>query len=257
MPSSSTPSSARRPGWLVPVLVVLVAAVLVAVSLLARDGEDADAGTAEEPGGTTAERGPTAEGPVAEVVEPEQEALPDMARRAPDDPMAVGPADAPVSLVVYSDFQCPFCAMWSEQTQPTMLERAEADDLRIEWRDINVFGQESLTSARAAYAAGLQGRYVEYHDALFEGGEKRPAGALDEESLIELAAELGLDTERFTADLRSEEVAAAVAENQDEAASLGVYSTPAFLLGGTPILGAQPTDVFVEALDDALAEAQG
>jgi protein-disulfide isomerase len=231
--------------------VALVAAVLVAVSLAARGGEDSGAGAAEEPGGTTSD------GPVAEVVEPEQEALPDMARREPDDPMAAGPADAPVSLVVYSDFQCPFCAMWSEQTQPTMLERAEAGDLRIEWRDINVFGQESLTSARAAYAAGLQDQYVEYHDALFEGGEKRPAGELDEESLIELAAELGLDTERFTADLRSEEVASAVAANQDEAASLGVYSTPAFLLGGTPILGAQPTDVFVETLDDALAEAQG
>ncbi|WP_043497181.1 DsbA family protein [Georgenia sp. SUBG003] len=248
---SSSPSSARKPAWLVPVLVALVAAVLVAVSLVARGGEDSDAGAAAEP------RGTTADGPVAEVVEPEQEALPDMARRDPADPMAVGPLDAPVSLVVYSDFQCPFCAMWSEQTQPTMLERAEAGDLRIEWRDINVFGQESLTSARAAYAAGLQDRYVEYHDALFEGGEKRPAGELDEESLIELAAELGLDTERFTADLRSEEVAAAVAHNQDEAASLGVYSTPAFLLGGTPILGAQPTEVFVETLDDALAESQG
>ncbi|GAA4287293.1 DsbA family protein [Georgenia daeguensis] len=249
MPSSST-SSARRPAWLVPVLVALVAAVLVAVSLVARGGEDSDAGTAAEPGGS-------AEGPVAEVVEPEQQALPDMARRDPADPMAAGPVDAPVSLVMYSDFQCPYCAMWSEQTQPTMLERAEAGDLRIEWRDINVFGEASLTSARAAYAAGLQDRYVEYHDALFEGGEKRPASELDEESLIELAGELGLDTERFATDMRSEETAAAVAKNQDEAASLGVYSTPAFLLGGTPILGAQPTEVFVETLDDALAKAQG
>lgn len=251
MPYTSSPSSPRRPAWLVPVLVALVAAVLVAVSFVAGGGEDADAGASTQPGGTTVE------GPVAEVVEPEQEALPDMARREPGDPMAAGPVDAPVSLVVYSDFQCPFCAMWSEQTQPTMLERAEAGDLRIEWRDINVFGEASLTSARAAYAAGLQDRYVDYHGALFEGGEKRPAGQLDEDSLIELAADLGLDTERFTADLRSEEVAAAVARNQEEAAALGVYSTPAFILGGTPILGAQPTEVFVETLDDALAQAQG
>lgn len=251
MPSTSSPSSPRRPAWLVPVLVALVAAVLVIVSLVTRGGPSTDAGAAAE------QREPTVEGPVAEVVEPEQEALPDMARREPGDPMAAGPVDAPVSLVVYSDFQCPFCAMWSEQTQPTMLERAEAGDLRIEWRDINVFGEASVTSARAAYAAGRQDRYLDYHDALFEGGEKRPAGELDEDSLIELAAELGLDTERFTADLRSAEVAAAVSQNQDEAAALGVYSTPAFVLGGTPILGAQPTDVFVETLDDALAQAQG
>ena len=152
MPSNSTRSSARRPAWLVPVLVALVAAVLITVSLVARGGENSDAGAATEPGGTTVQ------GPVAEVVEPEQEPLPDLARRDPDDPMAAGPVDAPVSLVVYSDYQCPFCAMWTEQTQPVMLESAEAGDVRIEYRDINVFDQESVTSARAAYAAGLQGR---------------------------------------------------------------------------------------------------
>lgn len=249
MPATSSPT--RRPVWVVPVLVGIVAAVLLAVSLLGRGGDPGVAGAQEvTPTGTP-------EGPVAEVVQPEQEALPDLARRDAADPMAAGPVDAPVSLVVYSDFQCPFCALWTVQTQPAMLERAEAGDLRIEWRDINVFGQESLSAARAAYAAGLQGRYVDYHDALFEDGEKRPAGELDDESLIALAGELGLDTERFAADLASEQVAAGVGANIDEALQLGAFSTPAFLLGGTPILGAQPTEVFVQALEDALAKAEG
>lgn len=240
--------AARRPAWLVPLLVAAVAAGLIAVSLLAqRSGGGAAEGAA--PAATTT-------GPAAEVVEPTQEPLPDMARRDPDDPMAAGPADAPVSLVVYSDFQCPYCASWAAETQPVMLEYAEAGDLRIEWRDLNVFGKESLAAARAAYAAGLQGRYADYHDALFAGGEHRPAGQLDEDSLVQLADELGLDVERFTADLGSDEVTTGVQQNVDESMRLGIYSTPAFVLGGTPLVGAQPTDVFVRTLEDALAKAR-
>ncbi len=247
MPSLNAPS--RRRSWLIPVVVVAVAAALLVVSLLASRERSAVEGA---PAGDSA----VVDGPVAKVEEPEQPPLPDMARRDPEDPMAVGPADAPVALIVYSDFQCPFCASWSAATQPTMLEHADEGTLRVEFRDINAFGPVSQQAAQAAYAASLQGKYLEYHDALFEGGEKRPAEELSAEALTAVAAEVGLDVERFEADLASPEVAAAVQANIDEATSLGIFSTPAFLLGDTPILGAQPTEVFEEAFQDELSKSE-
>jgi protein-disulfide isomerase len=241
-------ASARRvPAWLVPAAIVLVALVLLVVSVVGGDDE----GAAQQPAATS-----PSDAPVADVVEPEQQTL-EMARREEGDALAYGPVDAPVTLVVYNDFQCPFCAVWAKDTEPTMMEYADAGDLRIEWRDINAFGPVSVRAAQAAFAAGQQDAYVEYHHALFEDGEKRPADELTDEALIALAGELGLDVERFSADLDSPEVAAGVQANVDEAAAIGVYSTPAFLVGGTPILGAQPTEVFVQAYEEARAKAQG
>lgn len=235
-------ASTRRAPWLIPAVIVLVAAGLVVASILVSGRGETDAPT---PSST----------PAADVVGPETPTTIDLARLEADDPLAVGPVDAPVSLIVYSDYQCPFCASWSADTGPVMLEYAAAGDLRIEFRDIVVFGEESQTAARAAYAAGLQDRYLDFHDALFPGGEKLPARGLTEDALIATAEELGLDVERFTADLGSPEVAAEVQRNVDEAAAIGVFSTPAFLLAGQPILGAQPTDVFVGAVERALDEA--
>lgn len=176
--------------------------------------------------------------------------------RDEEDLLAAGPVDAPVVLVVFSDYQCPFCARWSEQTLPSMMEHVEAGDLRIEWRDVNVFGPASERAARASYAAALQGAFWEYHDALFEGGERRSADELSEEALVALADELGLDTDRFAADLGSEETAEVISANEQLGFDLGATFTPVFILGGQPIVGAQPTEVFEEAFPVALDAAE-
>lgn len=174
-------------------------------------------------------------------------------RRDAGDLLAAGPVDAPVGMIVFSDYQCPYCAQWNQQTLPTMMEYAERGDLRIEWRDLNVFGPESERASLASYAAALQGRFWEYHEALYANGEKRAASELSEESLIALAGELGLDTEQFATDLVSDETRAEIERNQKLGFSLGAASTPVFLLGGVPISGAQPTEVFVQAFEGALA----
>ncbi|RXR25070.1 hypothetical protein EQW78_06330 [Oerskovia turbata] len=241
--------SARRPRWLIPSLIVAVATLLVVLSLSLGANSPS---TGPAPGaGDRATDGATA------VTEPQEQPRIDLARRLDGDPLAVGPVDAPVTLVVYSDYQCIYCASWSSTTQPAMLERVESGDLRIEFRDIAIFGADSLRAAQAATAAGLQGSYLDFHEALFAGGEKRSAAGLSEESLIALAGELGLDVDRFTTDLRSAEVAARVQTDLDEASSIGVYSTPAFLMSGEPLVGAMPTETFVEAFDRALARVEG
>ena len=117
-----------------------------------------------------------------------------------------------------------------------------------------MFGPESEQASKAAYAAALQDAFWEYHDELFADGDIRDPAELSEEALVELAAELGLDTEQFTTDMQSDQVAEQVLINQQLGTDLGAYSTPSFIVDGQPMVGAQPTDVFVNAVDEALAQ---
>lgn len=247
---AAAPRRTRRP-W-APLAVIIALAGILAVVALTQGGAPGDpevaAPTAEAP------QAPH-DGPATGVVGADQP-LPDMARRDADDPLAIGAVDAAVVMVVYSDYQCPFCALWSHRTLPALEPYLEAGDLRVEWRDANVFGAESERGARAAYAAGLQGRFLDYHHALFADGDKPPAELLADDGLVALAESLGLDVERFATDLTSPEVAAAVRANEEEAAQLGAFSTPSFLVGGVPLVGAQPNEVFVTAVEDALDRAR-
>ena len=160
-------------------------------------------------------------------------------------------------MVVYSDYQCPFCAGWSHETLPVMREYAETGDLRIEWRDLNIITPEaSERAAIATYAAGLQGHFWEYHEALYPEGETLPESELSEDGLIDIAAELGLDEDRFVEDMASDETRAEITRNAQEGLMAGAASTPAFIIDGQPVVGAQPTGVFVELIEDALADGR-
>lgn len=247
-----------RSMWWVPVSVVVAAAALVAGILVidrggeeaAPTGQDSDTSEGSDTSGTQAREA------ASDVQGPEQAAFTEAETRDEDDLQAVGPIDAPVVLVVFSDYQCPYCATWSQDTLPTMMDYVETGEMRIEWRDVNVFGDASEQAAKGAHAAGLQDSYWEFHDELFAGGEHRPASGLTAEALTETANDLGLDADQFQQDMGSDETQEKVDAYAQMGLDLGAFSTPAFLVGGEPIVGAQPTDVFVEAVDSALA-AQG
>ena len=239
--------------WAVPLgIVVAVSALIVGVFWMQQDPSEPPA-----QGGATGT--PSADAPAA-VEHPESVAAPDLSSeegRDPDDLLAEGPADAPVVLVVFSDYQCPYCAKWSDETLPELREYVERGELRIEYRDVNIYGEDSERAARASLAAAMQGKHAEYHARLFEDGEIRSSGELDRESLVALAEELGLDAEQFEADMDSEGVETTIAENAKQGIELGAMSTPAFIIGGTPTVGAQPTEVFTQMVDEALAESEG
>ena len=241
----------RTTTWLVPAIIIVAAIVLIgAILVINRDsGSGPDAG--DSAAGAQV-------GPEALSQEAAQPDLTVVETRDETDPLAVGPVDAPVGLVIFSDYQCPYCAKWSTETLPIMMEHAESGDLRIEWRDLTLFGPASERASRAAYAAALQGEdtFLDYHHALFANGENRSEEQLSDESLTALAEEVGLDTEAFTADFTSPETEQAVADNAQLGLDLGAYSTPAFLLGGQPIMGAQPAEVFVNTLESALADKE-
>lgn len=239
--TAQTPGRRLR-NWLVPAGILLIAALLLTVVILQ---VRAASQPAAEPSTGTVE-GITA-------APPAQPDLRQVERRHPDDPTTAGPVDAPIALVVFSDYQCPFCGKWSRDTLPSMLEYAEAGSLRIEWRDLNMYGEPSERAARAAYAAGLQGKFWEFHEALFPEGEQRSADHLSAERLQEVAAQIGVDADRFAADMDSPAVRDQVAQTAAEGRALGVTGTPAFILDGRPVVGAQPTSVFVDFVEEALA----
>jgi protein-disulfide isomerase len=180
----------------------------------------------------------------------------DLARREPDDGMAMGAVDAPVVLIEWADFQCRFCAVFARQTEPELVERYVADGiLRIEWRDYPILGEESLTAALGGRAAAAQGAFWEYHAAVFAEDRAVESGELTADGLVTIAGELGLDTQRFEADLDDPALFAGVQRDWQEGQQLGITSTPVFLVDGHPVLGAQPLEVFTELIDAAASEA--
>ncbi|MEG3616719.1 DsbA family protein [Isoptericola haloaureus] len=256
MADPRTPTASRP--WVLPAVVVAVLTLVLLVAVAWSSDGDAPAAPGAGPGttATAPEDADPGDAPT-DVQGPAEVDTAAVERRDPDDPLTDGPVDAPVVLVVFSDYQCPFCAQWSQETLPEMREHAAAGDLRIEYRDVNVFGEASERAARASYAAALQDEFWTYHEALYPEGETRSEDELSEQALTDLAAELGLDVEQFTRDLGSAGTADAVAANEQLGLDLGAYSTPAFLIGGRPIVGAQPTQVFRDAFDTALAASRG
>lgn len=258
-PDSTAPDPAEQGGarrrWAVPAAIVAItAALVIGVLWLQPGGNDSGEASRETPSTTASDGG------AAAIEHPSSVAVPDLSdqeSRDPDDLLAEGSVDAPVTLVVFTDYQCPYCAQWSTETLPAMREYVDRGELRIEWRDVNVYGEDSERAARASLAAAMQGRHEDFHGRLFDGAEIRSPDELSEQALIDLAAELGLDPEQFAEDIDSEQVATTIEANAQQGIELGAMSTPAFILGGTPTVGAQPTEVFVDMVDQALADSEG
>jgi protein-disulfide isomerase len=165
----------------------------------------------------------------------------------------LGSADAPVVVVEYSDFMCPFCQRHALQVKPRILATyVETGMVRYEWRDLPFQGQPSINAALAARAAQEQGRFWEYHEGLFQ---RRDEG-FDQDNLRRLAGDLGLDLARFDDALASGRHTGLVQADAEEGRALGITGTPAFQINGRWVVGAQPYDVFVEAIEGALADVR-
>jgi protein-disulfide isomerase len=240
--SSSSPSRHSRLAVVVAVSLALITAVLF---VMPRQQDDA----ADTSGGASTAQPQT---------EPEQtdDPLAQLARREADDPMALGREDAPVVMINYSEFQCPFCGKFARDTEPTLVkDYVDKGILRIEWRDFPYLGQESLTAARAGRAAGAQGKFWEFHDAMYDKQLPPNSGQLTEDHLADVAGKAGLDVERFRLDMRSPDATAAIQRDFKEGQAIGVTGTPAFIINGQPVIGAQPTAEFVKVIEQAAKTA--
>ncbi|MGW0536907.1 DsbA family protein [Streptomyces sp. NPDC003032] len=208
----------------------------------------------DAPSSVTAKEGPAADvsAELRAGVHPELEKL---ARRDAGDPLAQGRADAPVVMVEYADFKCGFCGKFARDTEPGLVKKyVDEGVLRIEWRNFPIFGEDSERAARGAWAAGKQGRFWQFHEAAYAEGSKEKG--FGESRLKELAQEAGVkNVDRFVRDAGSDAAGAAVKKDQEEAYGLGATSTPSFLVNGRPISGAQPDQVFDQAIEVAAKSA--
>lgn len=226
-------------------LIALAAVAVLAVTVIGW-------GVARSSGGAGLAPGPVADVRGGQAPNP----LQSLARRSPGDPLAMGPVGAPVVMIMWSDFQCPFCGQFARQTEPALIDRyVKHGTLRLEWRDFPYLGPQSMPAARAARAAGEQGAFWAYHDALYALKLPPNSGQLTDQRLTAVAAGLHLDIGRFTAAMQSQQVADAVAADFTQGQNLGITGTPAFLINGTPIMGAQPEQTFDAAIDHAVAQA--
>ncbi|PYR66618.1 MAG: hypothetical protein DMF87_04335 [Acidobacteria bacterium] len=167
----------------------------------------------------------------------------------PDDP-SEGKADAPVTVVEFSDFQCPFC----QRVWPTLkqLRMKYGDKMRLVWKDfpLTQIHPQAFVAAQAGNCAREQGKFWEYHDKLF-GNQS----ALQPANLKQYAADLGLDTAKFNQCLDSSKYEARVQAALGVGGGLGIGSTPTVYVNGRMINGAQPIEVFQSVIDEELARA--
>jgi protein-disulfide isomerase len=159
-----------------------------------------------------------------------------------------GNPDAPVTIVEFSDFRCPYCGRFATGAGREIEKRYVEEGLvRFGYQHFAILGPESQRAAEASECAAEQDAFWAYHDLLFE----RQAG-VNAESLRQFATELGLDTEVFDACLDSGKYTSLVRSETAAVQSLGVTGTPSFLINGQPLVGAQPFEVFQQVIEAEL-----
>jgi len=191
---------------------------------------------------------------------------------SPDDDPSWGPTDAPVTIIEFSDFQCPYCSRFFSQTYPQIKQQYEGK-IRFVYRDFPLASIHpwAETAAEAAGCANDQGKFWEYHDSIFQNqaaitqtyqtaaqsGDTAAGLAAVVEGFKTTATGLGLDATAFGQCLDSSKYAGEIEKDYQAGLSYGVQGTPAFYVNGLLVSGAQPLSVFQSAIDAALQQGGG
>lgn len=230
MPPEAPPPAAGPSGGRAAVLVALGTALGLGIGWVAWGGPGRVDG--EAPAGAGANPGTTI---VAGV-------------DVTNDPV-LGPADAPVTIVEFSDFECPFCTRFARQTAP-LLRRQYGE--RIRWIFVNLplraIHPRAYGAALAGECATEQDKFWSFYDTMFGGGFD-----LSDGGLAAAAEAIGLDTERFGQCYENADYAAEVAADEQEARKFYILGTPTFFINGHRLEGAQPPEVFAAVIDSLLA----
>ncbi len=166
-----------------------------------------------------------------------------------DDDPVLGPAEAPITIIEFSDYECPYCQKWHVQVWP-QIQETYGDQVRLVYRDfpLTSIHANATPAAAAANCAREQEQYWEFNELLFSNRYR-----LSKSSYQLYAEELGLDMPAFNECLDSGRHNEEVQADFDFAASLGVRSTPTFFVNGIPVVGAQPYEVFADLIEKELA----
>jgi len=159
--------------------------------------------------------------------------------------LIIGDPNAPLTVVEYGDFQCPICKNFFKTTEQTLRkEFIDTGKANIEFRVETHLGAESVTAGEAAYCANDQAQFTSYHDALYQHQQGVNSGAFSAANLKQIAADVGLDAEKFAACLDKGTYRAKVTASNDDAHKQGVTATPTFFVGNNKITGVQPIQTF-------------
>jgi len=178
------------------------------------------------------------------------------------DGKALGPADAPVVVREYSDFQCPFCRQFSAGVQDQIInDYVETGKIRFEYHhfiviDGNVGGTESRMAAQASECASEQGRFWDYHEMLFANQQGEGTGAFSDDRLKAFAAALDLETGKFNACLNSNRAASGVTADEAQAKARQVNATPALFINDQKVENPLDYTTVKAAIDEALGSAE-
>ena len=219
-------------------------------------GVDADAdadsgdGTTDPPATDQAAPEAAAQTPPPDV----EEFMLGLQRRDAEDLMAIGDVDAPVVMIEYADYRCPYCASFHLDTRPDLAPLVEDGTLRIEFRDLVIFDETSRLAALAGRAAAEQGRLEAYQKEVF-GLSREGHGDYDRADLLALAEKVGVeDLEAFETALDDADLRAAVDADTAEARAIGVTSTPTFLINTQVVQGAYPLPYFEQVIEAEAAK---
>ncbi len=160
-----------------------------------------------------------------------------------------GPSDAPITIIEFSDFQCPYCQKWHNEVWKKLVA-AYPTQIRLVYRDFPLYSihPDAAPAANAAECANEQSKYWEFHDLLFSGNE-----GLGEAAYQNYASSLNLNMASFQQCLDENRYETEVTADFEYASGIGIQSTPTFFVNGVALIGAQPYEVFKEVIDLELA----
>jgi protein-disulfide isomerase len=165
-----------------------------------------------------------------------------------DDDPYIGNKDAPVTIIMFSDYQCPACQNWYSEVFQPLIQNYQGK-IRFVYRDFPLYTIHSsaMLTAEAANCAGDQGKYWDFFNAVFSGTD-----SLSDATIQKYANLINLDIDQFNQCLSSHKYLEEVEDDYSYAINFGIQSTPTFFINGIPVIGAQPYSVFKSLIDQEL-----
>ena len=263
-PPSSTPtqtqSKTNRATVITLVVIAVILAVLAAVLLQNVASRRHQAAAASQAPASSSDSAAAVPEPVPAPPVADQQTLElihSEIHRDPADGQAKGKVDAPVVMVIYSDFACPYCTQFAQKVEPKLADLVAQGTLRVEWRDLAQISPTSPLAAQAGRAAAKQGKFWEFHDAVYAAADPQGHPEYTEDSLVTFAKKAGVaDIDRFRTDMNAAETVSAVTEAKDHAHSIGITGTPFMIVGETFISGYQDAEYMKAVINSQAAKVK-
>ena len=166
----------------------------------------------------------------------------------------LGSASAPVAIFEFGDFQCTYCNQWFLNTEPQIIQNlVNTGKVKLVWKDFDYYGPDSTSASEAAYAAGEQGKFWQFHNYLYSHQGTPNSGWASRTNLVGFAQALGLNMTQFNQSFNSGKYDPLISSNFADGQKLGANGTPTFIVLGpngkmVQLVGAQPYSAFLSAI---------